>query len=254
MKKAILILLAGFGLQGCAIIDTGHRGLKIQFGKVVGQPMTEGFYTYNPLTEGIREFETRTKKLQESATTYTKDVQKVVVEYAVNFNLNPAAVGMVYTSTGGDFEEVILAPSVTGIIKDTVGNWDAVELNGNREQAAQEILRRLQPALANKGLTISDFQIMGLKFEQQFEEAVERKVTAIQRAEEAKNKTEQIRQESEQKVIAAKAEAEAMKIKTVALAQSPVLVDYEAVQRWDGKLPTTMVPGSTLPFLNLNRI
>lgn len=78
-------------------------------------------------------------------------------------------------------------------------------------------------------------------------------MVAIQQAEEAKNKTVKIREEADQRMISAKAEAESMKIRSQALSQNKSLVEYEAVQKWDGKLPETMLGNSSVPFLNLTK-
>ena len=65
-------------------------------------------------------------------------------------------------------------------------------------------------------------------------------MVAFQRASEAKNKTVQIAEEATQKVLQAKAEAEAMRIKANALSQNKSLIGYEWVQKWDGKTPLIM--------------
>lgn len=75
---------------------------------------------------------------------------------------------------------------------------------------------------------------------------------AEQKAQEAVNNTKRIKEEAEQKVISAKAEAEAMEIKSEALSKNKGLTEYEAVQKWDGKLPQYMLGGAT-PFINLNK-
>ncbi|HXS80783.1 MAG TPA: prohibitin family protein, partial [Gammaproteobacteria bacterium] len=36
-----------------------------------------------------------------------------------------------------------------------------------------------------------------------------------------------------------------------ALRMNADLVQLQAVEKWDGKLPTTMVPSSALPFINV---
>lgn len=252
MKNTIAALLLATSLVGCATIDTGNRGIKTRMGEVINESIDEGLVTYNPLIgESVIEFDTKTKKLTDKPTTYTRDVQRVDIEYALNYNLKRTAVGKTYKEVGTDYEGVLLAPVLVGVIKDTVGKWDAVDLNSEREKAAGEILVRLKPLLDAKGITVTDFQIIDLKFDKLFEEAVERKVTAIQRAEEAKNKTVQVSEEARQKVIQATADAEAMRIKSNALAANPGLAAYEAVMQWDGHLPTTMVPGGALPFINM---
>jgi regulator of protease activity HflC (stomatin/prohibitin superfamily) len=75
-------------------------------------------------------------------------------------------------------------------------------------------------------------------------------VIAEQKAQEAANYTQRVREEAEQKLISAKAEAEAMEIKSQALAKNKGLVEYEAVQKWDGKLPTYM-GGNSVPMINI---
>lgn len=246
---ATLVVLAF--LNPVTIIDTGHRGIRVRYGQVMGQPLEEGIKFKTPFVDTIIEFDTRTRKTQDSVSTYTKDVQTVKLDYVLNYNLKRTAVGDVYKEVGTEYENILLAPALTGAIKETIGKWDAVELVENRDKAADQILNMLKADLDAKGITISGFEIVGLEFNHQFEEAVEQKVTAIQRAEEAKNKTVQVQEESNQKVIAAKAEAEAMRIKTQALAQSPTLVQYEAVQKWDGKLPQNIYGSAPMPFINI---
>ena len=35
------------------VVDTGYRGIKTRFGKVIGESLPEGFYMYNPITSNI---------------------------------------------------------------------------------------------------------------------------------------------------------------------------------------------------------
>ena len=48
-----------------------------------------------------------------------------------------------------------------------------------------------------------------------------------------------------------KADAEALEVRGKALQQNQSLIQLEQAQRWNGTLPTTMLPGGTVPFLNL---
>jgi uncharacterized membrane protein YqiK len=49
------------------------------------------------------------------------------------------------------------------------------------------------------------------------------------------------------------AEASALQAKANALRENPSYVALTAAEKWDGKLPTTMVPGSAVPFVNVAR-
>ncbi len=59
--------------------------------------------------------------------------------------------------------------------------------------------------------------------------------------------------ESEAKAIRLKGDAQAYTItaKARALATNPNLIDLTKAERWNGILPTTMIPNSTLPFLDV---
>jgi hypothetical protein len=49
------------------------------------------------------------------------------------------------------------------------------------------------------------------------------------------------------------AEAKAIHARGQALSANPALVTLVQAERWDGKLPTTMVPGGAVPMLGLGR-
>jgi regulator of protease activity HflC (stomatin/prohibitin superfamily) len=48
------------------------------------------------------------------------------------------------------------------------------------------------------------------------------------------------------------AEASAINARGTALRNNPDVVALVQAEKWDGKLPTTMVPNSTVPFLDVN--
>jgi hypothetical protein len=47
------------------------------------------------------------------------------------------------------------------------------------------------------------------------------------------------------------AEAAAIEARGRAIANNPLLIDLTRAERWDGKLPVTMLPGGTVPFLEV---
>ena len=150
-----------------------------------------------------------------------------------------------------DYKNTILMPVVEGTIKDIIGKWNAQDLIANREKATSDILFKLQGHLSDNYLNITDFQLVEINYSDVFERAIESKVTAEQEALKAKNKTVQVEEEAKQKVIAAQAEAKSMAIRAQALSQNKSLVEYEAVQKWDGKMPQYMM-GNSIPFINIS--
>jgi prohibitin 2 len=253
MKKLILALTSVLALSACGFetVDTGNRGVETRFGEVVSESLPEGFYTYNPFTSEIIEMDTRVQRVDGSENTYTKDVQLAKLNFTVNFNLKRDKVHIVYREVGRDWQEKLVAPVVNGAVKSAIGKWDAVELIANRDKATSAIREALTRELDQKNVTVVGLEITDISFQPAFEKSVEDKVKAVQEAIRAQNETVRIKEEANQRVITAKAEAEAIRIRGEALAQNSSLVDYEAVKKWDGKLPQYNLGGAT-PFINLS--
>ena len=131
-----------------------------------------------------------------------------------------------------------------------VGQIQAQVLVSRRDSAREVILQQLKERVDKQFIQNVGFELKDITYSHRFETAIEDKVIADQKAQEAINNTRRVTEEAEQKRIVAEAEANAMKVKAAALAENKKLVEYEAVQKWDGKLPNYMM-GETVPFINL---
>lgn len=237
-KSLLLVPLLALGLQGCAeVVDSGYTGVKRTFGEIQEQTYPAGVYFYNPFTSSMFEVDNRVQRLDGSTPTYTKDVQQADIKYVVNYNLEPSASARIMIDVGRDYEQKVVNQVLAGKLKDVIGQWNAIDLIANRGKAAIQIQESMSTELAKYGITIRNVELTDIGYQAQFEKAVEDKVTAVQRAEEAKNNTVRVQEEANQRIIAAEADAKAMQIKTAALKQSQSLVLYEAVQKWNGVLP-----------------
>jgi regulator of protease activity HflC (stomatin/prohibitin superfamily) len=79
--------------------------------------------------------------------------------------------------------------------------------------------------------------------------AQQRQNEVAQAKAEADKKIEDARGTAESILRVAEAQSKANKILAESL--TPEFVQYEALQKWDGKLPTTMVPGQATPFISV---
>ena len=135
-------------------------------------------------------------------------------------------------------------------MKESFGNFAATEIVENRDQVRSQIEDMLKKTLNSKYFSNVQFQLTNINFDDDFENAIKEKQVAEQQALKAKNVTIQVEEQAKQTKIKAEAEAEAMKIKAKSLESNQKLVEYEAVQKWDGKLPEYMM-WDTVPFINL---
>jgi len=248
----ILIVLFFVTFNPIAIVGVGERGVKVTLGRVSPQSFTEGVHFVTPFISKIKNMDVKTQKRTMSTEVYTKDIQQARISYVVNYNLQPANAHNMYREVGLDYVDKVVMPVVEGTIKDVIGKWNAQDLVANRETATKEISDKLIKQLTPKYVDVTGFQITAINYSEVFERAIESKVTAEQEALKAKNKTVQIQEEAKQKLISAEAEAKSMSIRANALTQNKALVEYEAVQKWDGKLPEYMM-GNSIPFINLNK-
>jgi regulator of protease activity HflC (stomatin/prohibitin superfamily) len=244
MKK-VLIIAAGLmtlAVAGCGVevVDAGEAGIKKTFGKVEQEPLSPGFYLYNPFTSDVITMDVRTLRFENQTPTYTKDVQQANISYVINYNLEFSSVVRVYSEVGQNWADVLIPQVINGEMKNVIGRWNAIELVSNRQKASLEIEQGIASKLKQDGVIVTGFELTNIDYNDEFEQAVEKKVVAVQKAEEAKNQTVQIEERAKQTIIAANADAEAMKIKTAALKESQSLVLYEAVKKWNGVLPKIM--------------
>ena len=79
------------------------------------------------------------------------------------------------------------------------------------------------------------------------------KIANEQAALAAQAKVAQAKADAEATRLRGSAEADAIKAKTLALSSNPMLIELTKAERWDGKLPTTVLPNGTLPFIDASK-
>lgn len=260
--NANLFLFVGYGLVALfALFGTfftvseGQKALVTTFGKASNSIYSAGMHVKWPFIQHVKRFDVKTIRADYKTQTYTKDIQTATIIVSYSYNLIGNDIVATYKEYGNEWQERILYPNLEQAVKAEVGTWNADTMVANRDKVAGNILKSLQERMSmhNYPVIISNFQMLNIDYSRQFEQAIEAKVIAEQSALEEANRTKQVEQQAAQKVVAAKAEAESMRIRANALAQNPKLVSYEAVQKWDGHLPQIMTGNST-PILDLRSI
>lgn len=262
MKK-ILVIVALLALTGCGwqTVDTGHRGVETRFGKVVSESMPEGLYWYNPFTSDVTQIDTRVQKWDGDSTAYTRDVQQASVKFTLNYRLDPTKAHIVFQEVGTEWAQKLVGQVVHESIKREFGQHEAVDIVAQRDKAGRAIEAEIVTKLATRNVIVTGFQLTNIDYTTEFEHAVEAKVIAQQKAIEEQNRTVQMQELANQQIVKAKgnaestilnakAEAESIRIRATALEQNAKLVEWEAVQKWDGKMPQYMLGGAT-PFIQI---
>lgn len=236
-------------------VAEGERAILTTFGKASNNIYEAGLHIKWPIIQDIKRFDVKTIRDDYKTETYTKDIQTAKITVSYSYNLISNDIVETYKTYGNQWQERILYPNLEQAVKAEVGTWNADQMVANRDKVASNILASLQARMIehNYPVSITNFQMINIDYSDQFESAIEKKVVAEQAALEEANRTKQVEQKAKQQVTSAKAEAESMRIRANALANNPKLVNYEFVQKWDGKLPQIMT-GDSMPILmNLNK-
>lgn len=249
---ALIIIIVLFGSFGT--VSAGNVGIKTRFGKVVGT-VEPGLYFKLPIFEHVTSMDVQTQKDQADATAASNDLQSVTATVAVNYHVEPQDAFKIFSNIGADYADRVISPAIQESVKSATANYTAEQLITEREKVREDILNLLTSKLQVYGVQTDSLNIVNFAFSDQFNQAIEAKVTAEQNALAAKNKLDQVNYEAQQTVASAKAQAEAIQIQAQAI-NSQGGADYvnlQAIAKWDGHLPQQFVPGSAIPFINLSK-
>ncbi len=259
----LIVVFSSFGT-----ISVGERGVKTRMGTLVGIIQT-GPYFKLPFVEGVDIIEVKTRTINydqngnegdradsSQLSGASKDLQDVWIGVVINYHIDPTKVSDIYSQyrSTDSYESVAIEPEIRASVKAVTAQYTAEELVTKRAEVSDNVTRVLAEKLAVKGALLETASITNFEFSPSFTQAIEAKVTATQNAEAAKNKLEQVKFEAQQTIEQAKATAEAQRIQAQSLAAQggSDYVQLKALEKWDGHLPTQMIPGSSVPFINLN--
>lgn len=247
----ILILIITF-FSTLYVIDSGSEGVLMTFGKADTTPRYAGLHLKIPYLQNIVTFNMRTLKYEADAKSASKDLQDVDTKVALNFHLKPSMSPIVFTNIGVNYPDVVISPAIQEVVKSVTAEYTAEELITKRTQVRQEISKRLQERLDSRNIVSEELSITNFEFSPSFTQAIERKVTAEQKALEEQNNLKVEEYKAQQKIIEAKGNAEAVRIINQELLKSPQYVNYLTIQRWDGHMPLALGSGSLLSINGVN--
>lgn len=243
----VIVLIA----SSIVIVPAGSTGVVVTLGKVSEGVLSEGLHFKIPFVQTVEKMTNKIQKEEVEAAAVSKDLQSVNSVIAVNFRIGPNDNAKIYKNIGRDYQSVVLLPAVQESIKSVSAKYTAEELITMRAQVGEETKQSLEEKVSDYGIIIDKFNIIDFDFSAEFNNAIEAKQVAEQNLLKTQTEQEQAiviaEADAKQKVIAAQAEAEAIAAKAEAQADanklltqslSELIVEYEKIQKWDGKLPT----------------
>jgi len=267
----VVIAIVAVSFSTIRSVGTGEVGVVTQWGNVpicgkddktnepiYCQPLGSGIHQVTPIQDEVHIYNTKVQKISANSSSASNDLQTVQTEITINYHIDGSQAPKLHHDVGTGYESVLIAPAIQEATKQNTAKFNADELITKREQVKDAIQSTLTNDLSYRGIIIDSVLITHFDFSDQFNQAIEAKVTAEQNALQAQNKLKQVEFEAQQAVATAngqrdasiaqaQGQAESIKLINEQLKQSPEYVHYLEVQRWDGKLPVVM--SGNAPFL-----
>ena len=251
------------------VIPEGSRGVRTQFSEAVAVT-GQGLQFKLPFLQSIVPISVMADGLEvKNAEGATKDTQPVHTSLVVRYHINEKNVLEVYKeySKTGNLDNYIFTATIEAF-KSVTSRYDATDLIAKRAIVSADVQRAIQDKIAKYGVEVINIDMTQFSFSPDYMKAIGQKVTEEQQKLAEINKLERIKVEQQQKVVAAQAEsdaaiatakgkAEAVRLEAQALQQNASILELRRIEvskiqaeRWDGKLPSTVL-GNSVPMLNL---
>lgn len=263
MKAKLLILLPlSAALFGCTRVPAGNVGVKVDlYGSDKGvQNLTVGpGYYYTGWNTQIYLFPTYlqnytwTKDNKEDITFQTSEGLSVTTDVGITYQILPDNVSQVFQEYREGVNE-ITATYLRNYVRDAmnqVASTMTVDqlVGAGKEQFIEQVNQIVTQESAQKGIQIDKISLIGtFVLPESVTDSINAKIQANQNALTAQNQIATAQAQAQSTIIAAQAQAKANQLISQSL--TPEIVQYNAVQKWNGILP--QATGAAVPFIKLD--
>ncbi|AHG18225.1 Band 7 protein [Chania multitudinisentens RB-25] len=255
-------------------IDQSERGVITRFGKVthIAEP---GLGFKAPLISDVTKVSIANLSVtHDEIQAYSKDQQPAKMKVSVGFHVPPDEIEALYTKYGNIqvMADRLVNRHIPTQVENVFGQYNAVSAVQHREEFVKKVTNELKKALGNEPLVVDSVNIENISFTDEYEKNIEERMKAevnvaktqqmlqtetinadiaIQKARGmAESQLSMAHAEAEGIKLRGAAEAEAIKLRADALSKNPLLIELITAERWNGELPQTMLPNSSVPFIN----
>ena len=250
-----------------------------------------GWAFINPFTEAIQEYPITIQTLpmvqnsdegpvqgDDSIKIQSNEGQQINLDVVIQYQVQKEKASQLYLDWGGapikDVEDGVVRQytrSQVPVVASKYG-WEDIT-SAKRGQIVQEITDVLSKEFDRRHLNLISFGVREVHLPQSLQDALNQKMQAQQAAEQQKYLLAQAQVKADQDVAQATGEANAVKAKAAGDAQAilvkaqaqaqandllaksitPPLIQYEQLERWDGRLPL-FTGGGGVPLLDVSRL
>lgn len=239
----LLILGALIGINSYYTVDTGEVAIISKFGKITGVKY-DGLHFKAPFITSkdimiIRNTTYDFNKIEVS----TKDMQTITLDLKMQVEINNPE--LVYRNFRNNYVNAYIIPVAYENIQSVIAQYNIQDFVAKRQEVSNKMMESMKDTFSKNGFKIRSINIVNHDFSNAYEKAIERTKIAEQdkiTAQKEYEKQLEIAKKKKEIAQALKEEKEIV-IKTMEMEANTLndkVLKKMFIEKWDGKLPTTM--------------
>ncbi len=289
----VALVLLGLTFSAWRSIRPGYVGIVFDKANhnVTTAALDPGWAFINPFTQAIQEYPVTIQTYQmvqkgtegqirgdDSIKIQSNEGQQINLDVVIQYQVEKAKASQLYVDWGGapieTVEDGVVRQYTRSQVPVVVAQFGWEEITSTRRgEVVTQITDRLRGEFDKRHLNLISFGIREVHLPQSLQDALNQKIQAQQAAEQQKYQLAQAQVKAQQDVAQATGEANAVKAQAEGYAQAtltkakaqaeandllarsltPALIQYEQLQRWDGKLPL-FTGGGAMPLIDVSRL
>lgn len=267
-----MVVMSMLVLVGCSKVPAGNVGIKVNLlGSDKGTQIEElgvGRYWIG-WNEELFLFPTFTQTATwvgaQEISFQTTEGMKVSSDVGITYNIDPSKASVLFEKYRAGIDEItdkFLRNMVRDAFNENASVLQVESVYGSgKSQLLKSVENRVQEQVKAIGINVERiYYVSDLRLPPQVTQSLNAKIQATQMAEQRKNEVQQSKAEADKLraqaqgeadavTIRAKAESGAIKLRAEALRESKDVIMLNAIEKWDGKLPTFLGNGEMPQFL-----
>ena len=191
LGRALPIVLLGLG--GALLFNSffvevpaGTRGVCLTFKAASDEALSPGLQFKWPWQD-VATLSTQKHEWTQPFECQSKDLQKINVTMTLVYARKPDRVPMIYKRVRSNSEGIDVKPGGQETLKAAVAEFDAAEVIQNRKKLSEMVTTAMNRWIDSKDLMLIKCSISNVDFEESYDERVEAKVIALEKARKTQN-------------------------------------------------------------------
>jgi len=267
MNKLLVgsVILSAAILTGCSKVPAGYQGIIVNlYGSEKGVSersvgvgrywvgINEELYKFPTFLQNYTWTKGHEINKDESITMQTQDGLTINADVGITYQIRPENVALVFQRYRRGVEEItdtFLRNMVRDCMNSTASQMTVEQIYGpQKEVFMKRVNESVKQQAKEDGIDVDRIYLIGtFRLPDAVVSSIDAKIQATQNAIKVQNEVATATAEAQKKMIQAKAEADANAIVNKSLTAE--FLQYQAIQKWDGKLP--QVTGNATPFINI---